>query len=127
MYATLDQEDCASVRWERSVRQIRSAEQIGTEAFAAVFDFMFNRIEFAFQNPIDLADWIDNIEDLEDDSVELEYDSDLTHCHLKLDRVVPKIEVTAEQFSVVYPRQATIQEILVSYVEVRDTVQQGLA
>ena len=127
IYATLDPEDLSSVLWDRSVRQIRSFDQIGSEAFAAIFDLVFNRIEKSFQTPIEIDDWIDNIEDLDDERIQLDYDSGLSHCRLRMDGIAPEIEVTATQFSVVHPSPAKVADIVASYLEIHDAVQSGLA
>ncbi len=125
--ATLDEEDASCVRWERSVREIADPDQVGSTEFASIFDCVFDRIEFNFEHPIQMEDWIDNIEEQDDDRLELDYDSGLQNCSLKIDGVAATIHVCETKFAVVHPQPATTKQILTSYLEASQTVTNGFA
>ena len=97
-------ENTSVVVWARSVIGIANPEQVVSDGFAEVFDNMFDRIEFAFPEPIDLEDWIDRIEDLEDERLQLSYDSQVTYCLLEIESVDAKMEVNESSVAVVHQK-----------------------
>ncbi len=119
----LDPDDISLIWWERSIRQIENPEIIGKAVFASVFDSVFDRIEFTFTEPIDLATWIDRIEAREDRRIELNYDSGLTHCSMSVLGIDANIHITASEFSVVRPKKSPTHEILASYLEISEAIE----
>ena len=111
-----------SVLWERSVIEIKNPDEISTPAFAEVFDGMFDRIEFTLTQPFELTDWIDHIESMEDDRLELSYDSQVTYCRLEIDNINATIEIVNSVVAVAHQDFASTAEILASFLEFKKTI-----
>ena len=126
IHANLCEKDPSKVLLERSIREIKNSDVVGIPEFASAFDMMFDRIEFSFTQPIEMENWIDNIEAQEDDLLELNYDSNLTNCSLKIAGISATIHVDPEKFCVVHPSLAPTQQILASYLQAVDAVNTGL-
>ena len=125
--ASLDDENLAQIRWERSIRNIKDPDKVGSLEFAAVFDFLFDRIELSFAEPIQLEDWIDNIEEKDDEDLCLNYDSSLTRCTLNISGIAATIHVQENKFAVVHPQTATTHDIIASYVQASKAIAHGMA
>ena len=123
---SLNPDNPAVVFWERSIINVTSPDEIVCEGFARVFDNMFDRIEFALSPPIELEDWIDKVEDLEDERLTLNYDSDATHCTLQIEDVDAKIEVTESSVAVVHSHFDQTRHILASFLEAKKALGSSL-
>ena len=111
-----------SVVWDRSVIEIKNPDAVSTPAFAQVFDGHFDRIEFTLSQPFELTDWIDNIEAMEDDRLQLSYDSQATYCRLEIDSINAIIEIADGVVAVAHQELARTDEILTSFLEVKKSI-----
>lgn len=123
---TPNKDDISLARIEKSLRQISSSDQILSEQFSLLFDFVFDRIEFTFEQTIDLERWIDAIEENGSDRHQLNYDSQATQCVLTLGGIVADIHVTPSKFAVVYPKPASTREIFSAFMEAQEAVASGM-
>lgn len=124
--ASPSQVDPASVCWERSVVKIGSSEKVLSAEFAAVFDYMFDRVEFCFDQPLDIEQWIDGIEDRDDSKLKLTYDSQLTECLLQIENLNAEIKINREKVTVVHSQIDQATNILKSFLEAREAISIGL-
>ena len=122
-----DIDDPALACWERSVRKIESSEKALSTEFATVFDFMFDRVEYCFDDILDLGQWIDGIEARDDPGIHLDYDSQLTECSLQIDGVHAEIKICDSKVTVVHPKLDHTENILNSFLQVRNTIDTGIA
>ena len=117
-----DNDDLNSMTWRRSVDNIREPQALLSESFSKIFDQVFDRIEQRFESPIQLAGWIDHLEDLEDPKIRLDYDSQLTHCDLRLDGIDAIIQVAPEKLQVIHPQKDRAQRIVDSFLEIQKSI-----
>lgn len=96
---SLNSANPSQVVWRRQISEIREPVQILTDAAQQVFGSMFNTVELASTQTIDLATFIDRLEDLHSDRITLTYDKEATWCQINLDEVVGEIELTAQTLS----------------------------
>ena len=108
--------------WERSVNQIKTPDQILTPEFAQSFEGKFDRIEFAFDQRISLEDFVDHLEEMDDERLDLKYDSQLTGCQIRIIGINATIEVSDCVVAVVHHRLASTSEILSSFLEVKKSI-----
>ena len=118
----LDDTDFSVALWDRSVIQIDSTAKVLSHEFAVVFDFMFDRVEYSFRQPLQLEDWIDHVEAKDDRRLQLEYDSQLTECALKIENLSAKIEIDSDKVAIIHPQKDQAATILKSFLEARDAM-----
>lgn len=87
------------VIWRRQLSEIREPRQILTDASEQVFGSMFNTVELAPMQTIDLATFIDRLEDLDSQRITLAYDKEAGWCRISLVEIVGEIELTAQTLS----------------------------
>ncbi len=98
---SLNPTDPSQVIWHRQVAEIRESNQILAEPFAAVFGSLFNTVELALPQAVDLEAFIDRVEEFESEQLTLSYDRDATWCRLSLAGIAGEMEVTAQTLSLV--------------------------
>lgn len=99
-------ENPAEVVWQRRVTDIQQQAVVLSDAFAAVFQRVFDTIEFIPVEPIDVESLIDQIEALDDERIRIDYDRAATHCQLSLADVAGEIHVAGE--AVTFQRRGVV-------------------
>lgn len=122
-----DPDDPSNAYWERSVRQIEKSEKVFSGEFASVFDFVFDRVEFCFEEALDLEQWVDGIEAKDNPNIQLDYDSQLTHCLLQVSGLAADIKICRSKVTVVHPKVDYAENILNSFLQVRDAINTGIS
>ena len=115
----LDPDDSSSVIWRRAVDAIKAPEEVFSDSFAEVFGAEFDTIEFSIPNACDLEEFIDQVEALEDDSINVSYDMDVTSCFLTVENVEGKIELTSQTLSIVKANPMQPRLIFESFFEIQ--------
>ncbi|MCE9606083.1 MAG: caspase family protein [Planctomycetia bacterium] len=111
--------DPAEVIWRREVIDIVDAEQILTKPFAAVFAELFDTVEFAPADAVDLEALIDRIEALDDPRVAIDYDREITWCKLAIRGIGGEIKVTKRTFEIVKDRPESPKKLLQSFFDIQ--------
>jgi len=78
----LCEDDPSSLTWRRRVSEFAAAEAVLGDSFSAIFGTIFDTLEFAPVEPIDVEEFIDWIEDKTDSQLEPDYDRTATWCRL---------------------------------------------
>lgn len=111
--------DPSEVVWRREVIDIVDAEQVLSKAFSATFDELFDTVELAPTEPIDLTALIDRIEALDDSRIKLDYDRELTWCKLAIRGISGEIKVTKRTFELVERKPESPKKLLESFFAIQ--------
>lgn len=111
--------DPSEIIWRREVLDIVDVEQVLSKAFAATFDELFDTVELAPAEPIDLTALIDRIEALDDARIKLDYDRELTWCKLAIRGISGEIKVTKRTFELVERKPETPKKLLESFFAIQ--------
>ena len=84
-------EDPSEVSWRREVGRLSGPEFVRSQSFQAVFGSLFDRLVFEFIEPIDVADFVDRIEDNPPEGVKLVVASDANAAEIALQGFEGKI------------------------------------
>lgn len=114
---SLDPEDSSGVVWEWAVDAIKEPDKIFSDEFSDVFGREFDTVEFSM--PIDVEEFIDQVEELDADDIEIAYDMDATSCSLTVEGVDGKIEVTSETLAMVNSSPTTPRLMLESFFQIQ--------
>jgi hypothetical protein len=89
-------DDPTEVIWRREVGHVSNPEFVHSAVFRAVFGSMFDRLVFEFAEPVDVADFVDRIEDNPPDGVNVLVASDANDAEVAFAGFAGRITVTPE-------------------------------
>lgn len=118
----LDPADTSQVVFRRSVDAIKQPERIFSDAFALVFENVFDTVEVDTPAKVDLTALIDRIEELEEERIRVQYDPEVTYCTLQIEGVAGAITVTSHTFSIVHSRPAGPKTLLQSLFAIQQVL-----
>lgn len=119
---SLDPQAPSEVICHRQVSEIKDIARVLSREFAIVFDKVFDRIEFYPPVPIVLANFIDQIEDVGNSRISLDYDSAITWLHLRMQGVAGHVEVTPTKVSIVRSRPESPEQLLEAFFSMQETL-----
>lgn len=90
----VDPDDPSQVVWRREVGRLRDPEFVRSEGFAAVFGSMFDRLVFEFAVPVNVAAFVDRIEEAPPAGVKVGVGSDGDTAEVKLAGFAGRVTVT---------------------------------
>lgn len=120
---TLNPNELDEVIWTRTVDAIRVPQQIVSEAFANVFDDVFDTLKFSLPTKVDVEDFIDAAEAAEIPGLKIKYDREATYCELQLQEAVGTVTIKPQSLSIVHDRPQATQQLLKSFDIVRKLFQ----
>lgn len=94
------------------VGEITDPDLARSEAFATVFDGLFDRLIFEFAAPADVEDVIDRIEDLENDTISVSYPSDASECTVAIAGHATKLHFRAERLTLMAPHATDVASLI---------------
>lgn len=86
----------AEITWRREVSRLAGSEFVRSTGFQEVFGSMFDRLVFEFAEPVDVAEFIDRIEDKPPEGVKVGLTSDAHSAEIVLTGFTGRITVTPE-------------------------------
>jgi hypothetical protein len=116
---SLNPKDPSEAIWLHQVVNIRKPDQILTEEFDKVFEGTFDTLEFSTGKTINIAGVIDQIENLEDERITVDYDKDLTRCIIRLKGINSAIILNRETFSLVQEGGHSTKDLIDSFFKVQ--------
>lgn len=84
VYLDIDEADPTRLLWRREAGQFTDPGFVAGPGFAAVFGATFDHLVFEFAKPVDVADFIDQLEDAPLAGVKVQADADGTGCDVRL-------------------------------------------
>jgi hypothetical protein len=84
------------VIWRREIGRLSGPEFVRSEGFQAVFGGVFDRLVFEFAQPVDVADFVDQIEDAPPEGVKVSVASDANAAEMSLAGFAGKVTVTPQ-------------------------------
>ncbi len=97
---SVHEEDPSEVVWRREVSRISGPDFVRSEGFRNVFGTMFDKLVFEFATPVDVADFVDRIEDAPPEGVKVNIASDLGAAVIALTGFAGKINVTRDAVTI---------------------------
>jgi hypothetical protein len=88
------------VIWRREIGRLSGAEFVRSEGFQNVFGTMFNKLVFEFATPVDVADFVDRIEDSPPEGVKVSVASDSGAAVIALTGFGGRVSVTREAVTI---------------------------
>lgn len=117
--ATIAPDEPSEVLWRRQVAEFRSPKKLFTSAFSTVFGNLFDTVELLPPAAIDLADFIDQIEENSPESISLDYDRNATWCHVNIKGVKGQLRLTADRVSLVVTQPQSPTSLLEAFFQIR--------
>jgi hypothetical protein len=109
----------SEVVWRRQVMDIKEPDKIFSDEFEIVFGRMFDTVEFSPPTSIDLTALIDKIEQMDDDKISIDYDTDAKSCTVKIKGLVCEIHVTAHSFEIVIANPEPPRQLLQAFFDIQ--------
>lgn len=113
-----DSEDPAMAVISRRLTNI-SPKIIDDDGFNKVFERSFDDITFEFSKGVDIADLIDQLEELEMDNIELDYPSNCSYCDLMIEGSELDIRIWAGSLTLHAPRATAPKQLVQSFFTVQ--------
>lgn len=123
VYVELNAKDLDEVIWIRTVDSIVAPEQISSDAFAEVFDDVFDTLEFSLPIKVELEDFIDAVEAAKNPDVSLDYDREVTYCDIQISGASGKLRLSSNQLSLSYGVPTGTAKLIESFVTTRKLIQ----
>ena len=92
----VDPDEPESVIWRREVGRLSGPEFVRSEGFRNVFGTTFNKLVFEFSSPIDVAEFVDRIEDAPPEGVKVSVASDSGAAAVALAGFTGRVSVTRD-------------------------------
>jgi hypothetical protein len=93
-------DDPTAVVWRREVGRLTDPDFVRSEGFAAVFGTAFDKLVFEFAEPVDVAAFVDRIEDRPLEGVKVNVASDSDVAEVKLAGYAGRIAVTRDAVTI---------------------------
>ncbi len=116
---SINPDDPSEALWLRQVHNIRDPDKILTDEFDQAFQGMFDTLEFTSGKTIKVADVIDQIEALDDDSISIDYDKSFRSCSISVDGMDARIRITTDAISIVRSTGKSPRMLIESFFEVQ--------
>lgn len=119
IHVALDQSEPSSVVWRRAITEIGEPARVFAGPFEQVFGKQFSVLELLTHQPLHLEAIVDHIEDAELDTVNLDYDKDLTWCEVKHADALTSVVMREDSIRVISHKPVSPQELLESFWEIQ--------
>ncbi|MBE0537366.1 MAG: caspase family protein [Phycisphaerae bacterium] len=107
-----DPDDPEQAILRREVTHIQNPQVVMSDEFQHAFAGVFDTIEFDAPSRIKVLDWIDLLEDVKPEGIELvDYDDEGTFCEMRLDGIEGSIKMTPSSILVVADGRVTPREL----------------
>ena len=118
----LDADDSSQAVWRRQVADFRDPAPLLADDFSRVFGTMFDTVEFVPPEPIEIEEFIDQMEDSPSDDLRLDYDRSATWC--RVSNTTLNAEMTIEQDCIAMQslQPGSPAALLKSFFAVRDSL-----
>ena len=113
-----DSEDPASAVISHRLTNI-SPKIIDDDGFNQVFESSFDDITFEFKTEVDVADLIDQLEELDAKNVELDYPADCSYCDLTIEGSKLEIRISATGVTIHAPEATAPKKLVQSFISVQ--------
>ena len=100
---SLDPDDPASVIWRREVSQVSDPDMLRSDGFRKIFGGRLETLQFDFENPIDVEELVDHIEDDLPPGVKVRVASDGSSCDVTVAGFAGKVHVERSSLRVEGP------------------------
>lgn len=115
----LNSDNPSEVIWQRQILNIRKPEQILTDQFDQVFSDMFDTLEFTSGRIIKVEDVIDSVEDLEGDTLSIDYDKEHNWCTIAVEGLDAQIHVTSNTIAIICTTRESPRLLIESFFNVQ--------
>ncbi len=113
-------DDATEAIFRRQVTEFRKTASLLSSEFATVFGKLFNTVELAPPEPIDIEAFIDSIEDRENSDLSLEFDRSVTWCQLTTPRIPGILCVETDCVALTTPQPELPSQLLEAFFSFRD-------
>ncbi|QDU97490.1 caspase family protein [Lignipirellula cremea] len=114
-----DPDDPGSVIWQWEVMDMKESEPIFSDAFAQVFGDLFDTIEFTPSQSVELTDFIDRVEQLDEERIQINYDPAATWCELEIINIAGLVHITPSIVQIVQRHPQPPRLLLQSFLDIQ--------
>lgn len=114
------EDDPAELIWRRQLTEFRKPEMIREPQVSTAFGNLFDTVELLPPAGIDVAEFIDQVEDASPDGVTIDYDRTASWCVITIKKVAGQVRLTADLMSLVVHQPQAPAKLLDSFIKVRD-------
>ncbi len=97
---SVNEDDPSEVIWQREVSRLSGPDFVRGEGFRNVFGTMFDKLVFEFAVPVDVADFVDRIEDAPPEGVKVSVASDSGAAVIALTGFAGRVNVTRDAVTI---------------------------
>jgi hypothetical protein len=97
---SVNPEEPTDVIWRREVSRLSGPEFVRSEGFRNVFGTMFNKLVFEFASPVDVAEFVDRIEDSPPEGTKVSVASDSGAAVISLAGFAGRVSVTRDAVTI---------------------------
>lgn len=98
--ASIDPDDPSKLIWRREIGRLHDADFIRGEAFTRVFGRAFDRLVFEFAVPVDVAAFVDRIEDNTPEGIKVSAGSSGDTCEIAIEGFVGKVMIERRSLTI---------------------------
>lgn len=117
---TLNPDQPGEVIWRQQVTEIRDRIQVLSGSFERVFTNRFDTVEYLPPEEIDIDDFIDRIEELEDERLKIHYDIEGTDCRVEIDGVSGQVEVRPNSISLTQSTSVSPKDLVQAFLDMQE-------
>ncbi len=114
------EEDPSQVAWRSAVANILQPEQIFTDSFQRAFGNRFSVLEVSTSAPLDIEAIIDHIEDAELDSVNVNYDKDISWCEIFVAKAQATVKIRDCAIRVTSLEEVSPRRLLEKFLNIQE-------
>ncbi|MDG1873161.1 MAG: hypothetical protein P8J27_04570 [Mariniblastus sp.] len=113
-----NEDEPSKVIWTRAITEMSEPARVFAGPFEEIFGKQFSVLEILTEEPLELEAIVDHIEDLEVETVKIDYDKDLTWCELEVQNSLTSVWLSDQSIRVVSHREITPQELLEAFLDI---------
>lgn len=100
IWIKINPDDYSEYILNTEVTEIQNPESINSTEFNEVFSDTFNSLTFQFDKTFNIKQLIDAIEEIDDDTISVDYPGDLSSCSITISGIENSIHITSDDFSI---------------------------
>ena len=100
IWIEINPDDYSEYLLNTEVTEIQNPESINSTEFNKVFSDTFNSLTFQFDKTFNIEKLIDAIEEIDDDTISVDYPGDLSSCSITISGIENIIHITSDDFSI---------------------------
>ena len=121
IHVAQDSNEPGKVVWRRAVSEISEPGRVFAAPFEQVFGQRFLELELSVDEAMDLESIVDHIEDADDDSIELDYDKDVTWIEIQIPHCAMSVVIRENSIRAISRKPVSPRELLDNFLQAQQS------